>query len=217
MTGRLWSSLINQSSIYFGSDGCHYCWRKPGQEFDERYVQKVIKHGGGNVMVWGCITTKGLGWIVRIEGIMDMKLYVEILNDDLLGTLKDLEINKKDVYFQQDNNPKHTSCLTQDWFKQKKLDKLDWPASSPDMNIIKNLWEYLEWRVCTQSPLPRNSEEMWVALQEEWKSIEEGYVKRLYQSMPERMAALIKAKGSHTRYWIHFFDCLQNKGHIPTK
>ncbi len=29
----------------FGSDGCYYCWRKPGQEFDERYVQKVIKHG----------------------------------------------------------------------------------------------------------------------------------------------------------------------------
>ncbi len=131
---------------------------------------------------------------------MDAKLYVEILNDDLLGTLKDLEINKKDIYFQQDNNPKHTSCLAQDWFKQKKLDKLDWPASSPDMNIIENLWEYLERRVCTQSPLPRNSEEMWVALQEEWESIEEGYVKRLYQSMPESVAALIKAKGSHTRY-----------------
>ena len=58
--------------------------------------------------------------------------YVEILNDNLLGTLKDLEINKKDVYFQQDNDPKHTSCLAQNWFKQKKLDKLDWPASSPD-------------------------------------------------------------------------------------
>ncbi len=59
---------------------------------------------------------------------------------------------------------------------------------------------YLEQRVHTWSPLPRNSEEMWVALQEEWELIEEGYVERLYQSMPERVVALIKAKGSHTRY-----------------
>ena len=62
---------------------------------------------------------------------MDTKLYVSILNNNVLGTLKDLEINKKDVYFQQDNDLKHTSQLAQDWLKCKKLDVLDWPASSP--------------------------------------------------------------------------------------
>ncbi len=50
-------------------------------------------------MVWGYITTKGLGQIVRIKGIIDAKLYVEVLNNNLLGTLKNLEINKKDIYF----------------------------------------------------------------------------------------------------------------------
>ena len=97
-----WKSVIfsDESKFnIFGLDGRRYCWRKPGQEFDERYVQKEIKHGGGNVMVWGCITAEGLGRICRIEGNMDAKLYVEILNDDLLGTLRDLEINKKDIYF----------------------------------------------------------------------------------------------------------------------
>ena len=80
---------------------------------------------------------------------MDIKLYVKILNDDLLGTLRYLEINKKDIYFQQDNDPKHTSHLAQDWFKKKKFDQLNWPASSPNMNIIEHVWEYLECRVCT--------------------------------------------------------------------
>ena len=59
-----WKSMIfsDESKFnIFGSDGHRYCWRKPGQEFDERYVQKEIKHGGGNVMVWGCIIAKGLG------------------------------------------------------------------------------------------------------------------------------------------------------------
>ena len=87
---------------------------------------------------------------------MDARLYCEILSDDLLGTLWDLEIDKKDIYFQQDNDPKHTSLLAQDWFKKKKVDKLDWPASSSDMNIIEHLWEYLECRVHTRSPLLRN-------------------------------------------------------------
>ena len=109
-----WKSVIfSDKSKFniFGSDGRCYCWRKLGQEFDERYVWKEIKHGGGNVMVWSYITAEGLGWICCIEGNIDTKLYCEILSDDLLGTLRDLEIDKKDIYFQQDNDPKHTSLL----------------------------------------------------------------------------------------------------------
>jgi hypothetical protein len=184
----------------FGSDGRRWCWRKPGQEFDERYVRKEVKHGGGSVMVWGCVTAKGLGRIVRIEGNMDANLYTQILNDDVLGTLKDLDINKKDIYFQQDNDSKHTSKLAQAWFKKAKLDVFDWPACSPDMNIIENLWDYLERKVRTRSPLPRNRKEMWGALQEEWMSVEEDYIEKLFQSMPDRIQALLKAKGSWTKY-----------------
>ena len=131
---------------------------------------------------------------------MNAKLYVSILDDDVLGTLKDLEINKKDIYFQQDNDPKHTSQLAQDWFKHKKLDVHDWPASSPDMNIIEHVWEYLDRRVCTRSPLPRNHNDMWTVLQEEWAQIEMEYIEKLFQSMPERVATLVKAKGGYTRY-----------------
>ena len=50
-------------------------------------------------MVWGCITAEGLGQICCIKGNMDTKLYCEILSDDLLETLWDLEIDKKDIYF----------------------------------------------------------------------------------------------------------------------
>ena len=68
------------------------------------------------------------------------------------------------------------------------------------MNIIKHVWEYLDQRVCTQSPLPRNHEDMWAALQKEWGQIEMDYIKKLFQSMPERVATLVKAKGGYTWY-----------------
>ena len=94
----------------------------------------------------------------------------------------------------------NTSRLAQDWFKRKKLDVLDWPASSPDMNIIEHVWEYLDRRVCTWSPLPRNHNDMWTALQEEWAQIEMECIEKLFQSIPERVATLVKAKGGYTQY-----------------
>jgi hypothetical protein len=107
-----WLSVIFSDESKFnliGSDGLSWCWRKPGEEFDERYTKKVVKHSGGSVMVWGCLTAKGLGQICHIKGNMVMSLYMDILDDEFLGTLHDLEINKTDIYFQQDNDPKHTS------------------------------------------------------------------------------------------------------------
>ncbi|KAF8833485.1 hypothetical protein BDN67DRAFT_858959, partial [Paxillus ammoniavirescens] len=69
---------------------------------------------------------------------MNAQFYTQILDDEFLGTLCDLEINKKDIYFQQDNDPKHTLHLSTVWFNKKRVDKLKWPPNSPNMNIIEH-------------------------------------------------------------------------------
>ena len=202
-TANDWKAVIfsNESKFnLFRSDGCCWCWRKPGEQFNDHYVRKEVKHNGGNIMVWGCVTAEGLSQLCCIQGNMDAKLYVSILDDNVLDILKDLEINKKDIYFQQDNVPKHTSRLAQDWFNCKKLDVLDWPTSRPNTNIIKHVWKYLNWRVHTQNPLLRNHKDMWAMLQKEWGQIEMDYIEKLFQSMPERVDMLVKAKGGYTWY-----------------
>ena len=65
---------------------------------------------------------------------MDAKLYVEILNDDVLGTLRDLEINKKDIYFQQDNDTKHTSHLTQCYGLTRTVGRSSFKSSAAESN-----------------------------------------------------------------------------------
>lgn len=120
----------------FDSDEHEWCWRRPGEGFDEHYTKKVVKHRGGSIMVWECVTATGLGQIYHIEGNMNANLYVQILDDELLGILGNLGIKKKDIYFQQDNDHKYTSKLASEWWKKKRLNKINWPPQSLDMNII---------------------------------------------------------------------------------
>jgi hypothetical protein len=78
---------------------------KPGQAYDDRFIKKTIKHGAGNIMVWGCISAKGMGRLHRIEGIMCSPDYVKILNEHLLGSMKDLGLRRtgnSSHIFQQD-------------------------------------------------------------------------------------------------------------------
>ena len=151
-------------------------------------------------MVWGCITPYGVGRLHRVVGRMDAIQYVQILSESLMGTLKDHRIKKRDIYFQQDNDPKHTSIAARTWFTSKRVDVLPWAACSPDMNIIEHVWGHLDRLVRTRKVLPCNGDEIWVALQEEWANISPDFIQKLYNSMPRRVAALREAKGSHTKY-----------------
>ena len=133
--------------MLFKSDGHQWCWIRPGQALDPQFTKKTVKHGGGSLMVWGCITAEGMGRLHRINGIMKGVDYVKILDDNLLGTLKDQKLKKTGKYgiiFQQDNDPKHTSCVASNWFEEKRIKKLSWPPSSPDMNIIEHVWHQLD-------------------------------------------------------------------------
>ena len=68
-----------------------------------------------------------------------MEVEADILQQSLLGTLKDQKlkkIGKGKVIFQQDNDPKHTLHVARDWFQKRKVTVLLWLPSSLDMNII---------------------------------------------------------------------------------
>lgn len=178
-----------------GSDGKQYCRRRQGEEYLDRNIKKTVKHGGGSLMVWGWT-----GRLHRVKGTMNASQYCNILTESLLGSLADRNMHPESIVFQQDNDPKHTSRKAWEWFDEHGIETLPWPPSSPDMNIIEHAWALLDSRLRSRHALPRNLDELWAALVEEWEAIDVEEVHNLYRSLPRRTAALKDAKGGYTHY-----------------
>jgi transposase len=183
-----------------GSDGRKWAWKRKDEALTSRLVQETVKFGGGNIMLWGCMTASGVGLSCRIDGGMDATLYTEILSGEMLGSLDLYGLSREDIVFQQDNDPKHTSKLARAWFLENKIEVLDWPAQSPDLNPIEHLWDYLKRRLMDYEHSPLGMHELWERIQAVWETIPCEVCEGLISSMPRRIHAVLKCKGGYTKY-----------------
>ena len=103
-----------------------------------------------------------------------------------------------DFIFQQDLAPAHTAKTTKTWFNDHGITVLDWPANSPDLNPIENLWGIAKRKM--KDMRPNNAKELKAAIEASWSSITPQQCHRLIASMPRRIKAVIHAKGAQTKY-----------------
>lgn len=115
--GDFWKKvIISDESKFniFGSDGQCYVWRKPNSELLPQNTIPTVKHGGGFVLVWGCMSANGVGNLVFIDGIMDKMKYLDILKKIFKQSVQKLNLGSSFI-FQQDNDPKRTAKIVKLW------------------------------------------------------------------------------------------------------
>ncbi|XP_063793869.1 uncharacterized protein LOC134949303 isoform X3 [Pseudophryne corroboree] len=147
-------------------------------------------------MLWGCIAASVTGNISRVEGKMDSIRFQQILDANLMPSVKKLKL-KRDWLLQMENDPKHTSKSTVDYIKRRNLKVLPWPSQSPDLNIIENLW--IDLKRAVRHRQPRNLKELEDFCKEVWAKIPQTRIERLLAGYKKRLQAVILAKGGSTR------------------
>ena len=114
---------------------------------------------------------QGVGFACRIDRGMDAELYTNILNDELQQTMQYFGMQIKNIIFQHDNDPKHTSRKTQKWLEYHHLTTLKWPTQYPDLNPIENLQDYLKRKLAEYNEAPEGMIELWERVEAEWEKI----------------------------------------------
>ena len=194
----VWSDETKINRI--GSDGREWVWKVPGSALTEQHVKGTVKFGGGSLMMWGCMTAKGVGCACCIDGNMNAQLYTRILDEELLRTLTYYELDINEMVFQQDNDPKHTSRIARQWLQDKGIEILDWPSQSPDLNPIEHLWHHLKRQLAAYEFPPTSIHELWERVEAEWEKIPAQVCMNLVESMPSHIAAVLKVRDGYTKY-----------------
>lgn len=72
----------------FGSDRPKWCWKSHNHPLEQRVLDQKIKHGEGNIMLWGCMTYQSIGYTAYIYSTMDGEFYRSIIENKLECLIK---------------------------------------------------------------------------------------------------------------------------------
>ncbi len=145
------------------------------------------------------MSSAGVGPLCFLKSTVNAAIYQEILEHCMLPSADKL-YGDADFIFQQDLAPAHTAKGTKSWFNDHGVTVLDWPANSPDLNPIENLWGIVKRKM--RDTRPNNADELKATVKETWASIPPQQCHKLITSMPRWIEAVIKAKGAPTKYWV---------------
>jgi transposase len=102
--------------------------------------------------------------------------------------------------FQQDNASIHTSFETRAFFEEHNVPLLGWPALSPDLNPIENVWGCLARMVYANGRQFSTIGELEGEILRQWKALEHDLFLKLIGSMKSRCIDVLEGKGSCTKY-----------------
>lgn len=180
-----------------------YVTRKQGDAMEYRYLKPTFKSGRSSIGIWGAITLglKGPVHFLQKEGRMNSEIYVnQVLKELGLPFYNHCTQERGPMIWMDDGAGYHTSKATAKFRRKVGLLRMDWPAQSPDLNPIENLWRIIKLRVSAQRHRIQSLEQMKWVIEEEWNKLTVEDFHKCIESMPKRCKLVILAKGGAIKY-----------------
>ncbi|GFY17295.1 transposable element Tcb1 transposase [Trichonephila clavipes] len=155
-TEQDWACVLFSDDSRFGlSLDCRrqLIWRESGTAYRPENIQEKDRYPTCSIMVWAGIMINGRTRLHMVaNGTMTGQRYI----DEVL--------------------------LPHDCLDSEGIQRLVWPARSPDLNPIENVWDALGRQVAGRNYLPTNKNTLIRALTEEWDKLPQQLLDNVVQS-----------------------------------
>ncbi|GFW81225.1 transposable element Tcb2 transposase [Trichonephila clavipes] len=193
--------LFSDESRFSLSSDCRrqLIWSESGTAYRPENIQEKDRYPTCSIIVWAGIMINGRTRLhVVANGTMTGQRYIdEVLLPHVClfrGAVGDKFV------FMDDNATCHRTLAVQDCLDSEGIQRLVWPARSPDLNPIENVWDALGRQVAGRNYPPTNKNTLIRALTEEWDKLPQELLDNVVQSMVRRVECCITLNGGHITY-----------------
>ncbi|GFT74518.1 transposable element Tcb2 transposase [Trichonephila clavipes] len=174
-------------------------WRESGTAYRPENIQEKDRYPTCSIMVWDGNMINGRTRLhVVANGTMTSQRYID---EVLLPHVRLFRGAVGDKFvFMDDNATCHRTLAVQDCLDSEGIQRLVWPARSPDLNPIENVWDALGRQVACRNNPPINKNTLIRALTEEWDKLPQQLLDNVVQSMVRRVECCITLRGGHIPY-----------------
>ncbi|GFV76505.1 transposable element Tcb2 transposase [Trichonephila clavipes] len=201
-TARWWSvckTPYESRFILSGDSHRILIWRERGSRNHPSNIIERDRYGGRGVLVWGGIML-GSGTDLHIfdAGSVNGTRYC---NEILLPYVRLFRgAMGLQFLFMDDNAPSHRTVAAEQLLESEDIERMDWPARSPDLNLIEHVWDFLGRRLAAGTLPPVTIRELRLTLQDEWAAMPQHLIDTLILSMGRRCETCLAVRGDHIPY-----------------
>ncbi|GFV63028.1 transposable element Tc3 transposase [Trichonephila clavipes] len=145
-------------------------WRERGSRNHPSNIIERDRYGGRDVLVWGRIMLGSrtdlhifdAGSVNRTRYCNEILfLYVRLFRG-AMGL---------QFLFMDEKAPCNRTVAAKQLLESEDIERMDWPARSPDLNPIEHVWDFLGRRLAARTLPPVTIRELRLALQDEWAAM----------------------------------------------
>ncbi|GFT64274.1 transposable element Tcb2 transposase [Trichonephila clavipes] len=174
-------------------------WRERGSRNHPSNIIERDRYGGRGVLVWGGIMLGSRTDLHIFDaGSVNGTRYG---NEILLPYVRLFRgAMGLQFLFMDDNAPCHRTVAAEHLLESEDIERMDWPARSPDLNPIEHVWDFLGRRLAARTLPPVTIRELRLALQDEWAAMPQQFIDTLILSMGRRCETCLAVRGDHIPY-----------------